>query len=33
MGEFLEIIDIVWTEKDFYSYFREIGTKIRMRFE
>jgi hypothetical protein len=33
MGNFLEIIDITWSEVDFYSYFREIGTKIRIRFE
>jgi hypothetical protein len=33
MEEFLGIIDIVWTEDDYYSYFRDIGTKIRMRFE
>ena len=33
MGEFLEIIGINWNEEDYYSYFREIGTKIRIRFE
>jgi hypothetical protein len=28
MGDFLEILDIVWTEEDYYSYFREIGSKL-----
>ena len=33
MCEFLKIIDVVWCENDFYSYFREIGTKIKTHFE
>jgi hypothetical protein len=33
MCDFLTIIDVVWCENDFYSYFREIGTKIRTHFE
>ena len=33
MEDFLNIIDICWNEEDYYSYFREIGTKIRKRFE
>ena len=33
MNEFLEIINVVWNEDDYYAYFREIGTKIRMKFE
>ena len=33
MGDFLSIIDVIWFENDFYSYFREIGTKIRTNFE
>jgi hypothetical protein len=33
MCDFLTIIDVVWSENDFYSYFREIGTKIRTHFE
>jgi hypothetical protein len=33
MEDFLNIIDIVWNEDDYYLYFREIGTKIRMKFE
>ena len=32
MGDFLQIIDVEWDEKDFYSYFREIGKKIREKF-
>jgi hypothetical protein len=31
MKNFLEIINIKWTEEDYYSYFREIGIKIKMR--
>ncbi len=27
---FLEIINIKWNEEDFYSYFREIGIKIKI---
>jgi hypothetical protein len=27
---FLEIINIKWNEEDFYSYFREIGMKIKI---
>jgi hypothetical protein len=33
MCDFLSIIDVIWFENDFYSYFREIGTKIRTNFE
>jgi hypothetical protein len=33
MEDFLNIINVYWNEDDYYSYFREIGTKIRMRFE
>ena len=28
MEGFLQIINIVWNEDDYYSYFREIGSKI-----
>ena len=31
MQDFLEIINIRWSEEDYYSYFREIGIKIKMR--
>jgi len=30
MEDFLNIINIYWNENDFYSYFREIGTKIKI---
>ena len=33
MEDFLNIIDIHWNEDDYYLYFREIGNKIRKRFE
>ncbi len=33
MEDFLNIINVFWNEDDYYSYFREIGTKIRVRFE
>ena len=33
MGDFLEIIGLMWSEEDYYSYFREIGTKIRIKFQ
>jgi hypothetical protein len=33
MEEFLQIIGVVWDEQDYYSYFREIGTKMRTIFE
>ena len=33
MGEFLEIIGVIWSEEDYYSYFREIGNKIRIKFQ
>ena len=33
MEDFLNIINVFWNEDDYYSYFREIGTKIRARFE
>lgn len=32
MEDFLNIVNIFWEESDFYSYFREIGSKIRVRF-
>jgi len=31
MEDFLNIINIVWSESDFYSYFRELGIKIRSK--
>jgi len=33
MEDFLNIINVYWNEDDYYSYFREIGTKIKIRFE
>lgn len=33
MEDFLKIINVFWYEHDYYSYFREIGTKIRKKFE
>lgn len=33
MEDFLNIIDVYWNDDDYYSYFREIGNKIRIRFE
>ena len=33
MEDFLNIIDVVWNEDDYYSYFKEIGIKIRKKFE
>jgi hypothetical protein len=33
MHDFLNIINIHWRSDDCYSYFREIGTKIRIQFE
>jgi hypothetical protein len=33
MEDFLKIIDVFWNEEDYYLYFREIGTKIRIKFE
>jgi hypothetical protein len=33
MEDFLNIINVFWNEDDYYLYFREIGTKIRTRFE
>lgn len=32
MEDFLNIINLYWDENDYYLYFREIGNKIRMRF-
>ena len=32
MGDFFELFNIYWCEEDYYSYFREIGNKMRMRF-
>lgn len=31
MQDFLQIINIKWSEDDYYSYFRELGIKIKMR--
>ena len=28
MEDFLKIIDIIWNEEDYYSYFRELGSKL-----
>jgi len=33
MEDFLNIINVFWNEDDYYSYFREIGTRIKIRFE
>ena len=33
IGDFLEILEILWNEQDFYLYFREIGSKIKTYFE
>lgn len=33
LEDFLNIINVTWDEADYYSYFREIGTKIRIKFE
>jgi len=33
MEDFLKIVEILWNEEDFNSYFKEIGTKIRNSFE
>jgi hypothetical protein len=33
MEDFLNIINIVWSEDDYYSYFKEIGNIIRIKFE
>jgi hypothetical protein len=30
--DFLNLINIFWEENDFYSYFKEIGNKITLRF-
>ena len=32
MEDFLEIIDIIWTEEDYYDYFIKIGDKIKIMF-
>ena len=32
MEDFLNIINVNWCENDYYSYFREIGTKINSKF-
>lgn len=31
MEDFLSIINVDWKEDDYYSYFREIGNKIKLR--
>jgi hypothetical protein len=33
MEDFLNIINVVWNEEDYYLYFRNIGEKIRLKFE
>ena len=33
MEDFLNIINVFWNEDDYYSYFREIGSRIRLKFE
>jgi len=33
MSDFLEVINISWSEDDFYGYFREIGNKVRVHFD
>ena len=33
MEDFLKTIDVIWNEEDYYSYFMEIGTKIRIKFD
>jgi hypothetical protein len=32
MEDFLQIINVFWNENDYYSYFRQIGSKIKIRF-
>jgi hypothetical protein len=32
MEDFLNIINVFWNEDDYYSYFKEIGSKIRLKF-
>ena len=32
MEDFLKIIDIIWTEEDYYDYFIKIGDKIKIMF-
>ena len=31
--DILDILDLFWTEEDFYGYFREIGYKISSKFD
>jgi len=33
MEDFFKIVDITWSEEDYYLYFREIGTKIKNEFK
>ena len=33
MKDFLDIIDVLWTEEDYYLYFKEIGNNIKKKFE
>lgn len=33
MEDFLHIVGVSWNEDDYYSYFREIGNKIRTKFD
>jgi hypothetical protein len=33
MGDFLRIVNVEWSEKEFYEYFREIGIIISSSFD
>ena len=33
MEDFLKIIGVLWAEEDYYTYFIEIGKKIRLKFD
>ena len=33
MDDFLKIIEIIWNKDDYYSYFREIGSKVNVKFQ
>jgi hypothetical protein len=33
MEDFLNIINVSWDEDDYYLYFREIGNKIKLKFQ
>ena len=32
-GDFLEMINIIWEKDDYYLFFREIGNKIKTKFQ